>query len=135
MVYFHALFVYIKVIDIFETWLFLVYFQLGDLIYVAGQIGMCPADLSIISGGVGPQARLSLRHVERVLEAMHHGTGLHQLLLVVCYVTNKSYIKTAQQELTKSLASQKVFICFKFLFHPFFQIFCMFMKVACLFMM
>ncbi len=82
--------------------------QLGDLLYVAGQIAMCPADLSIIEGGVQPQCRLSLRHVQRILAAMHSGTGLKNVLLSICYVTKRMYIEMARKELARSLEAEKV---------------------------
>ncbi|XP_061174693.1 uncharacterized protein LOC133183801 isoform X2 [Saccostrea echinata] len=71
--------------------------KVKDKLYVAGQIAMCPANLAIISGGIVPQARLSLRHVQRILEAMH--CGMDKLNMVVCYVTDIGYVQSAQKEL------------------------------------
>lgn len=82
--------------------------QVKNKLYVAGQIAMCPANLSIIRGGIVPQARLSLRHVQRILEAMH--CGMDKITTVVCYVTNISYVQTAQRELEASRASKEVLL-------------------------
>lgn len=67
---------------------------------------MCPANLAIISGRIVPQARLSLRHVQRILEAMH--CGMDKIITVVCYVTNISYVQTAQREFEASRALKEV---------------------------
>lgn len=67
---------------------------------------MCPANLAIIRGGIVPQARLSLRHVQRILEAMH--CGMDKIITVVCYVTNISYVQTAQREFEASRALKEV---------------------------
>lgn len=76
--------------------------QVKNKLYIAGQIAMCPANLAIISGRIVPQARLSLRHVQRILEAMH--CGMDKIITVVCYVTNISYVQTAQREFEASRA-------------------------------
>lgn len=67
---------------------------------------MCPANLAIIRGGIVPQTRLSLRHVQRILEAMH--CGIDKITTVVCYVTNISYVQTAQREFEASRALKEV---------------------------
>ncbi|XP_078314514.1 uncharacterized protein LOC111129115 isoform X2 [Crassostrea virginica] len=79
--------------------------QVRNKLYVAGQIAMCPANLAIISGGIIPQARLSLRHVRRILEAMH--CGIDRLTTVICYVTDHSYIQPAQKEYAHTKAMEK----------------------------
>ena len=80
--------------------------QVRNKLYVAGQIAMCPANLAIISGGIIPQARLSLRHVRRILEAMH--CGMDRLTTVICYVTDHSYIQPAHKEYAHTKAMEKV---------------------------
>ena len=68
-------------------------------VYIAGQIAMTPADLSIVPGGAAVQARLALRHVARVLAAkapLYDGTN--SLVMVVCYVTHADYIEAADRE-------------------------------------
>ncbi|XP_048734768.2 uncharacterized protein LOC125650470 [Ostrea edulis] len=74
--------------------------QVQNKLYVAGQIAMCPANLAIIGRGIVSQARLSLHHVQRILEAMH--CGMDKLTMVVCYVTNIGYVQSAQKELERS---------------------------------
>ena len=42
---------------------------------MAGQIGLIPGSMVLIDGGLANQARLALRHLERILEAKHCGLG------------------------------------------------------------
>ena len=83
-------------------------FQIGDTIFVAGQIAMIPANLSVIPGGILAESRLSLRHVRRILEAMYAGSALHDVILVICYVVNQDYISVAAAEWKKALESCRV---------------------------
>lgn len=80
--------------------------QVRKKLYVAGQIAMCPANLAIINGGIVPQARLSLRHVRRILEAMH--CGMDKLTTIICYVTNISYVQAAQREYEASRGVKEI---------------------------
>ena len=91
-----------------ETLKALQLFQIGDKIFVAGQIAMIPASLAIIPGGILGETRLSLRHVRRILEGMESGSALHDLILVICYVTNQEHIIVAATEWKKTLESCRV---------------------------
>ena len=46
--------------------------------------------------GVKNQAKLSLRHLERILEA-HGGKSIANLAQVICYVTNESFLSTVME--------------------------------------
>lgn len=48
--------------------MFLFLSQIDGVVHIAGQIGLVPGSMSLIPGGVGPEAILSLRHVERILK-------------------------------------------------------------------
>lgn len=76
--------------------------RFGDLVYVAGQIGMRPSDLQLVRGGIAAQSALSLRHVSRVLAAMHPSLTCTSILLSVCYVTNHAYIACAREQWNKT---------------------------------
>ncbi|XP_052769355.1 uncharacterized protein LOC128209374 isoform X2 [Mya arenaria] len=73
--------------------------RVQNRLYVAGQIGMVPTSLAMVEGGVRAQARLSLRHVARVLAAMVTNYRLDNLVTCVCYLTHSSYISVAKEEL------------------------------------
>ncbi|XP_077998051.1 uncharacterized protein LOC144451142 [Glandiceps talaboti] len=72
--------------------------QIGNAYFLAGQIGMCPANLELIEGGIHPQARLSVRSVGRVLEAMNPKLDISSAMQVVCYVTHQNFIPVAEKE-------------------------------------
>lgn len=96
-------------IHLSETWMIksLILFspQIGELIYVAGQIALCPASMQLISGGPHSEARLSLRHVDRVLRAVDASCfGLASVVLAVCYVTDASYIPAVEQEWKRAVS-------------------------------
>ncbi|XP_078419396.1 diphthine--ammonia ligase [Cetorhinus maximus] len=77
--------------------------KVGDEIFCAGQIGLVPCTMQLSKGGVKSEAALSLRHIQRVLEAMKSGTNLSNILLANCYVTDKKYISVVQNLWQKSL--------------------------------
>ena len=72
--------------------------------YVAGQIALCPATMTMLESGPSAQSRLALRHVERILAAMNDHGSLGDIMLAVCYVTRRRYIPFAQQEWMAALA-------------------------------
>ena len=77
-------------------------FQINERIYVAGQIAMVPANLSLIEGGIRPQCRLSLRHVDRVLGAMCPSCCVDSIVACVCYVTHPDCIQVTREEWKKA---------------------------------
>ncbi|KRT83502.1 hypothetical protein AMK59_3151, partial [Oryctes borbonicus] len=44
--------------------------KVGDLMYLAGQIGLVPGSMQLISDGIKQQCKLSLRHIGRLLKAV-----------------------------------------------------------------
>ena len=75
---------------------------------MAGQIALVPGSMALLNeGGARAQARLALRHVDRVLRAMQSPNGQQTPLLnisnnaasVVCYVTRVEFIESAKLEL------------------------------------
>ena len=69
---------------------------------------MIPANLSIIPGGILAESRLSLRHVRRILEATQASSALHDVTLVICYVTRQDHISVAAAEWKKALETCRV---------------------------
>ncbi|OCT68707.1 hypothetical protein XELAEV_18039995mg [Xenopus laevis] len=69
--------------------------RVGPGLFCAGQIALKPCTMQLVSGGATVEAQVSLLHVERVLDAINPGTTLAHVLLVQCYVTNRSYIPIA----------------------------------------
>lgn len=43
---------------------------MGDIIYVAGQIGLVPGSMTLVEGGARIECKLALRHISRVIKAV-----------------------------------------------------------------
>ncbi|ELU10620.1 hypothetical protein CAPTEDRAFT_141560, partial [Capitella teleta] len=81
--------------------------KLDEFIFVAGQIPLVPASMQVVSDGVLPQARLSLRHTDRVLQAIApQSNGIASVILAVCYITHKDFVSVAEAEWKKLIASK-----------------------------
>ncbi|XP_074886470.1 diphthine--ammonia ligase isoform X2 [Buteo buteo] len=81
--------------------------KVGDVLYCAGQIALVPCTMQLVSGGVCTEAIVSLRHVERVLEAMSQKTALHHVITATCYVTDSKHIPIAHSIWQKKLRECK----------------------------
>eukprot|EP00118_Oscarella_pearsei_P010554 m.65481 g.65481 ORF g.65481 m.65481 type:complete len:405 (+) comp35320_c0_seq1:1181-2395(+) len=78
--------------------------QLDSIVYVAGQIGLVPGSMVLVEGGVVPQARLCLRHTDRILRAHFEGRGglgLSHIVQAWCFVTDSRYIRKMDEEWQK----------------------------------
>ncbi|XP_075440800.1 uncharacterized protein LOC142486024, partial [Ascaphus truei] len=64
-------------------------------VFCAGQIALIPCTMQLLPGGIAAEVGISLRHVERVLDATSPGTTLSHAMVTHCYVTRASYIPTA----------------------------------------
>ena len=75
--------------------------QYDDNLYVAGQIGLVPHTMQIKGDSVVQEARLSLQHVDSILQAMK--SDLNKLKSCVCYVTDNRYISSVKHVLVQNL--------------------------------
>ncbi|XP_015720385.1 diphthine--ammonia ligase isoform X4 [Coturnix japonica] len=69
--------------------------KVGDILYCAGQIGLVPCTMQLVSGGVWSEATVALSHVEKVLQAMSQKTMLCHVITAICYVTDSKHIPVA----------------------------------------
>ncbi|XP_056401159.1 uncharacterized protein LOC130295009 isoform X2 [Hyla sarda] len=69
--------------------------RVGGAVFCAGQIALIPCTMQLIPGGIVTESSLSLRHVDRVLDAMSPGTSRSHVFVAHCYVTHSSYIRCA----------------------------------------
>lgn len=60
--------------------------QVGDIIYVAGQIALIPGSMQMVDGGISQECRLSLRHVERIINGVDQNTLLRDVVQVIASV-------------------------------------------------
>ncbi|XP_042646988.1 diphthine--ammonia ligase isoform X2 [Tyto alba] len=81
--------------------------KVGDVLYCAGQIALVPCTMQLVSGGIWTEAIVSLRHVERVLQAMSQKTALHHVITASCYVTQSKHIPIARSIWQKKLRECK----------------------------
>ncbi|NXW15593.1 DPH6 ligase, partial [Circaetus pectoralis] len=81
--------------------------KVGDVLYCAGQIALVPCTMQLVSGGICTEAIVSLRHVERVLEAMSQKTAVHHVITASCYVTDSKHIPIAHSIWQKKLRECK----------------------------
>ncbi|XP_009565556.2 diphthine--ammonia ligase isoform X2 [Cuculus canorus] len=81
--------------------------KVGDVLYCAGQIALVPCTMQLVSGGIATEALVSLRHVERVLEAMNQKTALHHVITASCYVTDSKHVPIAHSVWQKKLRECK----------------------------
>ncbi|CAH0393653.1 unnamed protein product [Bemisia tabaci] len=72
--------------------------RVKDTMYIAGQIALVPGTMVLIDGGIRRQARLALRHVGRLIQAMDPESRLRDVVQGVCYVTNVAHILAAKVE-------------------------------------
>ncbi|XP_075359165.1 diphthine--ammonia ligase isoform X3 [Mycteria americana] len=81
--------------------------KVGDVLYCAGQIALVPCTMQLVSGGIWTEAIVSLRHVERVLQAMSQKSALHHVITASCYVTDSKHIPIARSIWQKKLRECK----------------------------
>jgi 2-iminobutanoate/2-iminopropanoate deaminase len=60
--------------------------QLGDTLYVSGQIGNQPGTLTLAAGGILPEARRALENLRTVLE--RHGSGLDHVVKCTIFLAD-----------------------------------------------
>ncbi|XP_071482370.1 uncharacterized protein [Diadema antillarum] len=82
--------------------------QIGNLVFCAGIIALCPSSMRMIEGGINAESRLSLRSVARVLAAMQRGLGLRDVVAATCYLTQLELEGTARNHWLRSLEEETV---------------------------
>ncbi|HEY2980501.1 MAG TPA: RidA family protein [Anaerolineales bacterium] len=60
--------------------------RIESLVFTAGQVGLDPASLELVAGGIDAQTRQSLTNLKNVLEAA--GSGLNYVVKTTVYLTD-----------------------------------------------
>ena len=60
--------------------------QIGDMLYVSGQIGNLPGGLNLAPGGIGPEARRALENIKAILE--RHGSSLENVVKCTVFLAD-----------------------------------------------
>lgn len=71
--------------------------KIGDFIHLAGQIGLIPGNMQLVSGGIKAQCKLVVKHIDKVLTAVDSNVNLRDVVQGICYVTHSSYIEPARK--------------------------------------
>lgn len=60
--------------------------QLGDTLYVSGQVGNFPGTLALAAGGIEPESRRALENLKAVLE--RHGTSMNHVMKCTIFLAD-----------------------------------------------
>ena len=66
--------------------------QLGDVLYVSGQVGILPGTLILAPGGIVPESRRALDNMREVLE--RHGSSLRCVVKCTVFLADMADWKT-----------------------------------------
>lgn len=72
--------------------------RVGDIIYVSGQIPLIPGTMRVVTGGIIPQCKLSLRHMHRIARAMSPHGDLRNVVQGTCFLTDVNNVPIARKE-------------------------------------
>lgn len=72
--------------------------RVGDIIYISGQISLIPGTMKVVSGGIVPQCKLSLRHMQRIAKAMSPHGDLRNVVQGTCFLTDVNNVEIARKE-------------------------------------
>lgn len=72
--------------------------RVGDIVYVSGQIPLIPGTMKVIDGGIVPQCKLSLRHMQRIARAMSPHADLRNVVQGTCFLTDVNNVEIARKE-------------------------------------
>ncbi|CAB3255553.1 unnamed protein product [Arctia plantaginis] len=82
--------------------------KIGEIMGTCGQIALVPGSLRLVAGGARTQSALSLRHVTRVLRALHPRAHIRSVVQSVCYVTRAGAVCAARRQLERRTAGALV---------------------------
>ncbi len=60
--------------------------RVGDMLYLAGQLGTLPGTTQVASGGIGPESRQVMDNIKAVLE--RHGTSLDHVVKCTVFLAD-----------------------------------------------
>ena len=60
--------------------------QLGDTLYVSGQLGNQPGTFNLVSGGIGAEAKQALENIKAILEK--HGSSLDHVVKCTVFLAD-----------------------------------------------
>lgn len=79
--------------------------RIGEITYISGQIGLIAGNMTIISGGIRQECKLTLRHINRIAKAMNSYGQLRDVVQGICFLTHPNYITEARRHWVRNLPS------------------------------
>lgn len=79
--------------------------RIGEITYISGQIGLIAGNMTIISGGIRQECKLTLRHINRIAKAMNSYGQLRDVVQGICFLTHPNYITEARRHWVRNLLS------------------------------
>ncbi|CAL4075709.1 unnamed protein product, partial [Meganyctiphanes norvegica] len=80
--------------------------KVGSVIVLAGMIGLVPGTMKMVEGGIDMQARLTLRHVSRVITAVAPTVDIRAVVQGVCFLTRLEDVGIARRTMARHSESQ-----------------------------
>lgn len=82
--------------------------RVGDMLYLAGQLGTVPGTATVVPGGIGPETRQLLENIKAVLE--RHGSSLDHVVKCTVFLADikewPAFNETYRQYFTKNLPAR-----------------------------
>lgn len=77
--------------------------RIGEITYISGQIGLIAGNMTIISGGIRQECKLTLRHINRIAKAMNSYGQLRDVVQGICFLTHSNYITEARRHWVRTI--------------------------------
>ncbi|KAI8432104.1 hypothetical protein MSG28_004609 [Choristoneura fumiferana] len=78
--------------------------KVGEVIGTCGQIALVPGTMTLAEGGARRQCALALRHLTRVVRAVHPRAHIRSVVQSVCYMTHGGIAGEARRQLERRTA-------------------------------
>lgn len=62
--------------------------RVGDLLFLAGQVGNVPGEMGLVEGGIGPETRQTMENIKTVLE--RYGYGMQDVVKCTIFLADIS---------------------------------------------
>ena len=60
--------------------------QVGNMLYLSGQVGNIPGEMNVVPGGIGHETRQTMENIKEVLE--RYGSSMDQVVKCLCMLEN-----------------------------------------------
>ncbi len=60
--------------------------RVGDVLFLAGQVGNVPGEMGLVEGGIGPETRQTMENIKTVLE--RYGSGMEDVVKCTIFMAD-----------------------------------------------